>query len=666
MKKLIIPLILLIGICTSASAQEISKTESNKEGLNSDYQTARTSISRKEIKGNKHAFTYSFTKAIDFYTRSKTLTNNGQRNLAESYHKINMNIESEAAYAKLVNSPEGCYPEDYYNYSKVLKINGKYAESNIWLQKFIEFRPMDIRGKDYSERISSFSSISEDNGTYRIEHLDINTDAEDFGANYFKDQIVFSSSKSGSKIIVRNYNWTGKPFWDLYVSDINGNQLSSPKKFGGKINARLHDGPASFSNNGTFMAFTKNHYKDKSDDKIVELQIFFSTYADNKWSTPLPFILNNNGYSVGQPWLSSDGKTMYFTSDMPGGFGGTDIYKVIMDNQGVWGAPKNLGSGINTEGNEMYPFVEENNDILLFASDGRFGLGGLDIFICPMHGNKAGKVYNAGYPLNTRYDDFAAIVNKNLSKGYISSNRTGGSGGDDIYSFDILKNLNIGKKIQGVAIDNNGTAIPNTFIVLSDDKGFVIDTVTTGEEGTYNFFVNSDENFQLTGNKTKYTEGTTAANTFGPNFIVRADVILLTKKEIIAQKIEKMNDLVLILELNPIYFDLDKSNIRPDAEIELAKIIETMNNYPNMVVVLSSYTDCRESEHYNQLLSDRRAKSSVEYIKAGITKPERISGKGYSESNLVNDCTCADKKGSNCTEAEHQQNRRTEFTIIKK
>jgi outer membrane protein OmpA-like peptidoglycan-associated protein len=290
----------------------------------------------------------------------------------------------------------------------------------------------------------------------------------------------------------------------------------------------------------------------------------------------------------------------------------------------------------------------------------------LAIFICPMNGQEFGKVQNAGAPLNTQYDDFAAIVNPNLRTGYISSNRSGGSGGDDIYSFDILKNLNIGKKIQGIAKDKDGTAIPRTFITLIDDKGTVLDTVTTSDDGAYTFLAVSDKNFKLTGNKIKYTEGSTVTNTFGKDFIVKADVVLLTKKEIIEQKIEKSNDLVAILELNPIYFDLDKSNIRPDAEVELAKIIEIMNDHPNMVVELSSYTDCRESKKYNQVLSDKRAKASVDYIKAKITKPERITGKGYGETNLVNACSCDDNIGANCTEAEHQKNRRTEFTIVKK
>jgi outer membrane protein OmpA-like peptidoglycan-associated protein len=357
---------------------------------------------------------------------------------------------------------------------------------------------------------------------------------------------------------------------------------------------------------------------------------------------------------------------MYFTSDMPGGYGGADIYRITKDEKGTWGKPENLGDKINTEGDEMFPFLEENNGVLFFSSNGRFGLGGLDIFICAVNGSKYGHLVNAGFPLNTQYDDFAVIVNDSMNKGYFSSNRIGGSGGDDIYSFDLLKGLDIGKKIIGIAEDKDGNHIPKTFITLLNDKGNIIDTLTTKDDGAYAFLVDSDKNFKLNGKKEKYIEGDTVANTFGKEFIVKADVVLLTKKEIIAQKIVVAADLGKILELNNIYFDYGKYNIRPDAEIELAKIVTIMNEYPNMVVELRSYTDCRSSKEFNQILSDKRATASAKYIKERITNPERIYGKGYGKTNLVNGCTCEDNIGATCSEEEHQQNRRTEFIVVKK
>ena len=680
MKKLFIPIIAIIGISYNANAQEGSKGdkysynpsydnafEKSNAGLKGDNSSSDNAVEKSniELQGDKYTFNYSYAKAIDSYTHTKQLSVVGQRSLAEIYHKMNQNIESEAAYFKLINASAGILPEDYYNYAMVLKINGKYDEANKWMDKFGYLKPDDLRAKDYASNNNKLSNLLKDDGKYKIEHLDVNTDAEDFGACYYKDKIVFASTKSHVKMIVKKYNWTGKPYWDMYVSEVDGSQLKRPENFDKSLNGKLHDGPASFSNNGTNMAFTRNNYDEKRKDMVVELQIYFTSYKDEKWTEAVPFILNNKEYSVGHPCLTSGGNTMYFTSDMPGGYGGADIYRITKDEKGEWEKAENLGNKINTEGNEMFPFYEETNGVLFFSSNGRFGLGGLDVFVCAAKGSGFGNVVNAGYPLNTQYDDFAVIVDGKMSKGYFSSNRSGGSGGDDIYSFDLLKGLDIGKKIQGFAIDINGNHIPKTFMKLLDNNGNLIDTLTTKDDGAFTFFAESDKNFKLIGDKETYSEGDTVANTFGKEFIVKADVLLL-KKETLAETLQESADLGELLKLNPVYFDYSKYNIRPDAKIELEKIITIMNENPNMIVELHSYTDCRSSEEFNQLLSDNRAKASAEYIKNKITNPERIYGKGYGETNLINGCACEDNVVSNCPEEEHQQNRRTEFIIVKK
>jgi len=303
----------------------------------------------------------------------------------------------------------------------------------MWMKKFIELKPNDFRAKDYTANSKELDNLLRDNGNYIIIPLKVNTDAIDFGTSYYKDKIVFASTRERGKLISRRYNWTRKPFWDLYVSEVDGYQLKTPKIFDKGLNGKLHDGPASFSNEGTYMAFTRNHYNDKSKDNVVELQIHFSNLIDGKWSDPEPFFLNNENYSVGQPCLTNNGKTMYFTSDMPGGFGNADIYRITKDAKGEWGKPENLGDKINTEGDEMFPFLDETSNILFFSSNGRFGLGGLDIFVYSINNYGYGRAYNVGFPLNTRYDDFAAIVDFKKYTGYFTSNRSDGRGGDDIY-----------------------------------------------------------------------------------------------------------------------------------------------------------------------------------------------------------------------------------------
>jgi outer membrane protein OmpA-like peptidoglycan-associated protein/tetratricopeptide (TPR) repeat protein len=631
--------------------------------------------SNKELKGDTYYFIYAFDRAIESYNGSKNLTTEGQRRLANSYSNIEKYTESEMAYSKLVTMKDGNLSEDYFSYSMILKRNGKYDESNVWMDKYKAMKPNDLRTKDYIAHKNNLTDLKNDEGRYKVEHLTLNTDAEDFGTSYYKNSIVFASSRSNGKMISRKSNWNGKPYLDIYISEVEGGQLKKPHVLSKKVDGKMHDGPASFTSDGNYMAYTKNNDNLSRKDKVVKLELFFTHNISGKWSKPEPFYLNNKDYSVGHPCLTANGHTMYFVSDMPGGYGGTDIYKVVKDEKGIWDKAENLGPKINTEGDEMFPFFEENKEVLFFASNGRFGLGGLDIFICPVNGGKLGSVSNAGYPLNTQYDDYAAIVNTTTNKGYFSSNRVGGSGDDDIYSFDLLKDLNIGRKIKGVAKDKNENFLAKTFITLFSDNGAIIDTMTTLVDGSFAFLVDNNKKFKLTGEKEKYIEGNTLVNTFEKEFVVKADVILLSKEDF-AKKIVVGADLGEILELKPVfngdlhaetvYFDLDKYNIRADAVIELNKVVKLMNEYTNLVVELGSYSDCRASKEYNQILSDKRAKVSAWYIKSRITKPDRIYGKGYGETKPVNGCSCEGTILSGCSEEDHQKNRRTEFIIIKK
>ena len=364
MKKIIFPLIIIIAFSINVAAQLKSQAE---------------------LAGNQYVFNYSFNKAIDSYTHTKVLTTDGQRLLAMSYHKINLDVQAEEAYAKLINQSGGIFPEDYYNYAMVLKINGKYDLSNQWMDKFAELKPMDLRAIDYKAHKNDLQYLVVDNGQHKIEYLKVNSNADDFGTCFYNDKIIFVSSKMTSNMVVRKYNWNQKPFWNMYMSEIDATQLKPKALLDEKFRTKLHDGPACFAMNNTLMAFTRNNQHDNTKDRIVELQIYLTKTVDGKWIKPLPFIYNNPGYSVGQPFLTADGNTMYFSSNMPGGFGGVDIYRVTKNQAGEWSNLQNLGNKINTEGDEMYPFVEENNNMLYFSSNARYGLGGLDIFICSLN-----------------------------------------------------------------------------------------------------------------------------------------------------------------------------------------------------------------------------------------------------------------------------------------
>lgn len=442
--------------------------------------------SYREKRADKFALTYSYDRVIKTLSGKTNLSVDGQRILAESYHKMDQNEKSEEVYAKMMSEGLEIEVEDYYNYAMVLKMNGKYDASNLQMDRFANMKPNDLRVKDYQANKRNLAHLLLDKGELTLVHQDMNSADLDFGTSYFNDQVVYASTKTERELFVRRFNWTNKPFWDMYVADVKDGQLENSELFSKKLNGSLHDGPASFSNEGTFMAYSRN--KDKDKDNVVELQIWFSDLVDGEWSKPIPFEHNGPAYSVTHPSLSADGNTMYFASDMPGGLGGYDIYKTTRSSLSGWGQPVNLGRKINTEGDELFPFMEEKNGAFLFSSNGRFGLGGLDIFVSLVNNSQWGEVYNPGTPLNTRYDDFAAIVDNELRFGYFTSNRPDGSGGDDLYALelkepDVVFSVNTSedilvlKKVREtfplrnyIFFDGESTQIPDRYVKLNKEQ----------------------------------------------------------------------------------------------------------------------------------------------------------------------------------------------------
>ena len=697
--------------------------------------------------------TYSYKESIKRYEEITDKSTDIKRKLAQSYYNIGNFKKAEKYYAEVCSAADK-KAEDLYSYAAVLAINKEYEESVKWMKEYNKLVKNDSRSKRWLENSSFYKDLQKDKGIFKIENLNINTNQEDFGTAYYKDKIVFASTREGIEIIRRKWNWNDLPFLNLFIATPDTNlHFKDFKLFYKKVNKKFHEGPASFSKDGNFMAFTRNNYHEKSSDGVIKLEIYTSEYKNGKWQKPVPLHFNSKEYSVGHPSLTPDGKTMYLASDMPGGIGGVDIYVIHRKDDGSWTDPENLGKTINTEGNEMFPFIHPEG-FLIYSSNGLPGLGGLDVFVALKDGNKFKNPENLGVPINSNYDDFALILDDQQESGYFSSNRVGGKGDDDIYLFRLLRPLNK-KLIEGVAKDQNGNILSGVEVNLYDENGNVIATVVTGADGKYQFEAEPNKFYSLDGTKPEYKKGTNTADTHTDDYIIEANLVLeispkfslyciikdeqtmqpldsvkismvdkiknkteiiytpktgdfyrklndrqlndslsyeltlekkgyLTKKFVynqklykegqynmheemnfLMQKIEKGVDLGKIININPIYFDLNKSDIRPDAAIELDKIVKVMNDNPTMVIELGSHTDCRGSKEYNRKLSDRRAKSSAAYIKARITNPERIYGKGYGESQLVNKCECEGSRKVPCTEKEHQQNRRTEFKIIK-
>jgi len=703
-------------------------------------------------KANKQYEGFSYAKAIETLIEAGDSSINTQRKLADSYIKIHDFQNAEEAYTSIVNS-DSATSEDAYTYASILEENKKYTQADTWMEKFVSMMPQDKRAIAYQKNKAAYNQLSKDKGQFKIKNLEINSAQEDFAPVFYKDKVLFASSREGVKPIRRKWNWNKLQFLDIYQANkADDYELSMANRFQGrKFNKKYHEGPVAFNKEETKMWFTRNNYQGKSTDGVIKLQIWSSEInEDGKWSKPEAFPLNSNEYSVGHATISADGKWMYFASDMPGGLGGVDLYKIEIKEDGTYGEAINLGDKINTEGNEMFPTIHKDG-MLFFASDGLAGLGGLDVFVAQIKdGDSIGEVMNLGAPINSNTDDFAFILDNSAKGGYFSSNREGGKGDDDIYSFTLLKPFTFGKIIKGTAKDKKGNIVADAIINLYDENGKVVETTTADVNGQYEFQVEADKKFKLDGKKEKYFDGINTADTHTEEDVIISDLVLekdpgislyalitnkksgaplenvtvtivdnLTgKKEtfttpttgdlrkalqgkkigdrgswnLILQKEgyfsktvtynteldhpgqydvhtnldlgmdPEVKDLSELIQINPIKFDFNKYNIREDAAIELDKIVEVMNKYPGMVIELGAHTDCRGSDAYNEKLSDRRAKASAKYIADRITIPERIYGKGYGENKLLEDCggNCKD-----CTDEQHDANRRTEFKVIK-
>ncbi|CAN1537182.1 OmpA-like domain [Spirosomataceae bacterium] len=741
------------------------------------------------------------------------------------------------------------------NYAQALASNAKYKESQEQYQKYLAIVDNDIIAKGFSKLYDDVSVLSKNAACYKVDYLSINTNAADFSPTNYQNGLIFVSNRRNTSGIRRVFSWDNSPFLDLYhLEDIaylsateaglGGGGSSSRKaksgsggtvgsdeytmptandsrtigsfggknisqgygyadkpmtesdRMGGTINSKYHEGPAAFFKDGSKVIFTRNNTSSrgtakKSSDGIIKLKLYMGESKKDGWGNVVELPFNSNEYSMGHPALSPDEKLLFFASDMPGGFGGTDIYVTRYDGVN-WSAPVNLGNAINTKGNEMFPYVDEKGN-LYFSSEGLPGLGELDIFFTQLDGvTQKGRVINLGAPINSSKDDFGIITDGLRQSGYFSSNRKRGGSDDDIYKFDRECEIKEGCELL-IAVYDADTKMPldNTTLNYTDEAGNNIELVTNAEgiiaieniavEYEYRFktkrdgynnntvsystdvcdnepsrleiplerpkIVDSTENvIAISPDKSRLSEdgstvnadfdkGSENGNSKNPKKILQSgtnkagkiciikgkvslqsnkqsiegvlvslkngcdssivtaysdkygnfqftalegcDYTIEGKKENMASKSKslknlncKTNEIIStdlfmftkgdVVEIENIYFDYGKSNIRSDARVELDKLVKLMREYPKMKIELGSHTDSRSPSDFNQKLSDERAKASSDYLfKRGISR-SRVEYKGYGETILVNNCV----DGVQCSEAEHQRNRRTEIKIL--
>lgn len=570
--------------------------------------------------------------------------------LANAYRLTNDIPNAEKWFSKVVLLPES-EPSNMFYYGKLLMSQEKYDEAQTWFKQYLEKVPDDFVAEMLLASCKTVNTLKRDPSLYTIKEVEIPEIATAFGETPYGNGIMFTADKV-SFDNSKTSNWTGRSYVDIYYSakDASGKWMS-PMLLKGDVNGRFHEGPACFSKDGKVIYFTRSNYIKRkritSSKEENNLKIFRAELVNDKWTNLTEMSFNSDEYSCGHPTLSDDGKTMYFISDMPGGMGGTDIYKTVCDGASCT-KPENLGSTINTSGNEMFPYIHSDGT-LYFSSDAHNSMGGLDVFMSYFDGKKWLQVENLNYPLNTSKDDFAYVLNNDNKTGYVSSNRDEKDKIFEVTKNDptfILSGYVHQKGQPTMAIDSAIIEIHN--LTTKDEQ-----MILTGKNGNYKIKLNPRCEYQIKAWKPMYFT-TTIPKTISligkkisENFVANFEL-----DQIIIEK-------PIVLE--NIYYDLDKWFIREDAAAELDRLVQVMVKNPAIKIELSSHTDSRAGDQYNLVLSDKRAKAAVDYLISKGIDAKRMKWKGYGETKLVNHC----KNGVECTEEEHQQNRRTEFKAIK-
>lgn len=604
-------------------------------------------------KADKQFSRFEFVKAAESYNK---LVENGKATpyvyaqLAESYYNIFNTVEAERWYAKALETSDD--PELIYKYSQMLKANGKYKESNTQMDKFASMRPSDDRATAFRKNPNYLPKILEQGKKFNVQNASFNSEQSDFGGTTNDGKLYIASGRNDNR---KTYGWNAQPFLDIYRLTKNSDgSYQEAELMNDKINTKYHEGLVSFSPDGQTMYFSRESYFEKdfqkdslSKTRFSQLYLFKATKLGSDWDTVEPLSINSENYSVKNPSVSADGSTLYFASNMPGGYGNYDIYKASINSNGSIGEPVNLGQKVNTEGQEMFPFISSKN-ILYFSSDGHLGLGGMDVFYTKEIDGKMAPIRNVGIPINSNGDDFAFTIDEEAEEGFVSSNRDGGQGSDDVFAFKKLQPLCDVLIMATVLDDKTREPVSGASVSLFDSEGNKIVSKMTNADGVAEFIVECEEDSELEvvmqdyNSKKVMVKGT---NEEEQNVQISLDPI---EKLIVADKIE----------LDPIFFEFDKYNITAEAAFELDKLIQIMNKYPDLVIKATSHTDIRGPESYNAQLSEKRAKSTVQYVISKGIDESRITAEGKGESEPKIDCT------GGCTKEQHQENRRSEFIIL--
>ncbi|WP_456315515.1 OmpA family protein [Pseudomonas shirazensis] len=629
---------------------------------------------------------YAYADAIKLYENviSKGFKDeNVLQKLGNSYYFSGEFTNALRCYNDLFSFNENQQAEYFFRYSQCLKSAGDYTKSDQVLEKFSEKVPSDKRAILFKKYRNYLEDIKSNSGRFEIADAGINSKDSDYGSTILDNKLIFTSARDTGSIVKKNFKWTNKAISALYSVDLMADgSIGNPTLFHKNgLLASFNESTPVFTKDGKTMYFTRNNSingkKRHNEKRVTLLKLYKAILIDGKWSKIQELPFNSDEYSVAHPSLSGDEKTLYFASDMPGTLGMSDLFKVAVNGDGTFGTPQNLGPEINTEGRETFPFISDDNE-LYFASDGRPGLGGLDVFVSKI--NKDGsfeEVQNLGEPINSKQDDFAFIINSKNRNGFFSSNRDNGHGLDDVYRFTEFRKLICEQELSGTITDfETNEVLPNVSLILFDEARLTALEVVSDQNGNYVFpNVKCGKKYFIKTSKTDYEikeipvaikklSGKTTlliaiekkAKPIVAKTIMVKTVIL---KAVKLKPLAVGTDLAKLLNLPMNFFDLNKATIKKSSEPQLLKVVALLKQYPSIKLDIRSHTDSRDTDSKNMILSDKRAQSTKNWLVQKGIDESRLTAKGYGETQLVN--KCAD--GVKCTEQEHMKNRRSEFII---
>lgn len=690
---------------------------------------------------------FNFEKALEYYKKADEKNSENiyiKGRIGNCYKFLSKIGEAEKWYGAVAMA-DGSENIFKFYYAQSLMANGKYKEA---LNSYNDY--YESEGKPELTVNMVDPKMFKENDKYEIKLEEFNTEYSEFSPMKIASNLYFVSNRQNDLFMSRKDVWTNRPFTQIFRIDVSdSSNAKQPVIFNSEVSKQYHEGPMSWDRSKNDMYITRSNYASKKpvfgENKEVNLKIFKIAYVPEKNDFGSVLVDNlsfdNQNFSVAYPSVTADGNFMIFASDMPGGFGGLDLY-VAADAGGIWANPLNLGDKINTPGNDAFPFIMPDG-LLYFSSDGHLGLGGYDIYSSELQDDGSfGVPTNLRIPINSQSDDFGFWIDDNYSNGYFSSNRPSKFGNDDIYSFmkkaymfeAVIYNSKSEEKLDSAKVILTNLDNKEELILYTNSEGYVIHPISPFsnyslkiEKNSYlteeaNFSTIDDEVYAeiplvrdfgivleitVIDAKTKKEiptaqidlidiasakQETNTTNAFGKTIFmldeeieyrIKAskkltgdEVYLAVSKEFNTYDVESPANLYTTIELRKvnknaeikidnIYYDLGKYFIRKDAEPELNKLIKILNDNPGMDIELSSHTDCRGSKKSNAKLSAQRAEAAVNYlIKNGISY-RRLTATGYGETKILNGCECEGAIKSDCSESQHQANRRTVFSILK-